>query len=415
MIRVGHLRPNYAERRLIIRKVSGVDYVEVADSARRGAYLVSRMNAMVGREIVSPITLDNIFYSNRIRGLSLLHLVNAVSFGPTPWVSTFETIVPRFAGNLVHSWPDPDFRVVASNLLNRAAVRAMSHSRCLGLISLSSCARAIEQDFLANFGRHGDGIDRKLVVLHPPQPLNVTKVRSAASRSSAMPLRLTFVGASFARKGGRELLEALRHLRTACGLSNFHLTVVSAMNVDPYATGETARDLEEARRMMAADSTWITWHPELRNDEVIDLMRDTDVGLLPTHADTYGYTALEFQSCGVPVVSTDVRALPEINSESCGWLIRVTKNRFGEALYQTAAERSARATEIGQGLIAILGTILRYPQSIEPKGVAALERIRARHDPGAYGERLRAIYEDGISGSTVTRGRLQATTRRRSS
>lgn len=390
-MRVGHLRPNYAERRLVIRQVSGVDYVEVDDRTRRASYLAARMNALAGRRLVSTTTVDNLFCAARLRDVSLLHLVNAVSVGPTPWVSTFETIVPRFEHNLVHSLPEPDFGAKAGGLLNRLAMRAMAHPRCLGLVSLSACARAIEDDFLGHFGRRGDQVRAKLLVLHPPQRVNAPS-DGIRERVSGSPLRLSFVGASFVRKGGRELLDALRHLRDVQGLKDFHLTVVSAMNVDPYATCETAPEMADIRRRMAADADWITWHPSLPNDQVLALMRNTDVGLLPTHADTYGYTVLEFQSCGVPVVTTDVRAMPEINADACGWLIRVARNRLGEARYDTAAARAARATEIREGLIAVLGDIFRDPGAIARKGAAALARIRQSHDPTDYGEKLREVY-----------------------
>ena len=394
-LRIGHVRPNYAERRLILGRVADASYVEVPDSSRRDGHVVARLNAIARRELVSPTTIDNLFRAGALPGVGLLHLVNAVAFGPTPWVSTFETVTPRFAGNLIHPAPEPDFTPVARQLLNRAALHAMSRPRCLGLLALSDCARSIEEAFLEPFGRRGDLVRTKLAVLHPPQAANVAEPRAAPSATG--PLRLAFVGASFIRKGGRELLQALRHLRETAGLANFHLTIVSSLQVDPYATGETASDMQDVERTIAANPSWITWHRQLPNDEVLALMKDTDLGLLPTHADTYGYTVLEFQSCGVPVLTTDVRAMPEINSDDCGWVLRVAKNRFGEIRRDTAAQRAARAVEIREGLVEVLGEILRRPHALAAKGAAALQRIRTGHDPQAYGERLRAVYDTRLA------------------
>ncbi len=61
------------------------------------------------------------------------------------------------------------------------------------------------------------------------------------------------------------------------------------------------------------------------NQQVLELLKTCDVGLLPTYADTYGFSALEAQSAACPVISTDVRALPEINNTEVGWLINVPK------------------------------------------------------------------------------------------
>ncbi|MFH4294310.1 glycosyltransferase, partial [Acinetobacter baumannii] len=66
------------------------------------------------------------------------------------------------------------------------------------------------------------------------------------------------------------------------------------------------------------------------NNKVIEMIREHHIGLFPTWADTFGYSVLEFQACGCPVISTDVRALSEINNNDIGWLINVDKNKYGE-------------------------------------------------------------------------------------
>ena len=53
-------------------------------------------------------------------------------------------------------------------------------------------------------------------------------------------------------------------------------------------------------------SDWITHYETLPNDYVLELMREQHVGLLPTWSDTYGYSVLEFQGIGVPVITTNV-------------------------------------------------------------------------------------------------------------
>ncbi|MFW2788163.1 glycosyltransferase, partial [Acinetobacter baumannii] len=63
------------------------------------------------------------------------------------------------------------------------------------------------------------------------------------------------------------------------------------------------------------------------------------IGLLPTWADTFGYSVLEFQACGCPVISTDVRALSEINNNDIGWLINVDKNKYGEIVVDSYSKK----------------------------------------------------------------------------
>ena len=63
---------------------------------------------------------------------------------------------------------------------------------------------------------------------------------------------------------------------------------------------------------------WISYVPKLTNNETLELMKKSHIGLLPTYADTYGYSVLEFQAAGCPVITTNVRALPEINNNNLG-------------------------------------------------------------------------------------------------
>ncbi len=50
-------------------------------------------------------------------------------------------------------------------------------------------------------------------------------------------------------------------------------------------------------------------------------MRTADIGMLPSYADTYGFSVLEAQA-GNAVITTDIRALPEVNNPAVGWLIK---------------------------------------------------------------------------------------------
>ena len=125
-------------------------------------------------------------------------------------------------------------------------------------------------------------------------------------------------------------------------------------------------------------------------------MKICDIGLLPTYADSFGLSVLEAQACGLPVISTDVRVLPEINNTDCGWLIRVPKNEMGEALYSTPEERAQLSQKIQDGLEAILRSILKDQSSIYPKALKALERIREMHDPEDFSQKLREIYQKAL-------------------
>ena len=110
-------------------------------------------------------------------------------------------------------------------------------------------------------------------------------------------------------------------------------------------------------------------------------MKTCDIAILPTWADTYGISVLEAQTCGLPVITTDSRALPEINNNQVGWLIKVPQNRLKEALYTTPEQRQNLGDAIRLGLEATIREIVANPEQISQKGELALEKVRKDHDP----------------------------------
>ncbi len=171
---------------------------------------------------------------------------------------------------------------------------------------------------------------------------------------------------------------------------------MSSIRLDAYAAQETEDDRNWALSFIEENPDWIEHYQNIPHIQVMELMKGCDVGLLPTYADTYGLSVLEAQACGLPVISTDVRALPEINNTDVGWLIRVPKNDLGEALYSTPEDRQRLSQQIQIGLETIVRSINADPSVIYTKALKSIERIRQMHDPAAYAHRLREIYREAL-------------------
>jgi glycosyltransferase involved in cell wall biosynthesis len=154
--------------------------------------------------------------------------------------------------------------------------------------------------------------------------------------------------------------------------------------------------LEEKKRLINIinkNKKRIIHHNELPNEEVLELMKTSaHVGLLPTHADTYGYSVLEFQASGCPVISTNLRALSEINNEDCGWLIDVSKSSLKEAFSNTSDELFEIQNTVEKKLEAIFIEILTKPEVIEKKGKKSLKRIELEHSPKEFSKKIKELY-----------------------
>ena len=116
---------------------------------------------------------------------------------------------------------------------------------------------------------------------------------------------------------------------------NWHLNIISKLEFGDYASKTTIEDYKSAKKIINELSGNISYHKILPNSEVMNILKNTHVGLLPTYADTYGYSVLEAQSFGCPVITTNIRAMPEINNWKKGWIIKVNKDSLNNAKLNT--------------------------------------------------------------------------------
>lgn len=384
----------YTHLRYILDKLPEAEYVPVKDwysFLRRGALFLNRR---LGKPLFQTFDLNNQFDDFELNKVDILHFSNGISYGRTPWVTQFETVVPRFS-SLMQRYHGKDKTPIKMTPLVARGFEALAHPACKQIIALSACAAEMQRDLLSELpAENRETVMKKLIVLHPPQELLREQVE-ARHYDSGNPIRFILVGAGFFRKGGRETLLAFEKLIRE-GQAPIKLIIVSSLRLEPYAAHETEFDRQWALEFIRDHADWIEYYDDLPNEEVLDLIKTCDIGLLPTWADTYGASVLEAQACGCPVISTDIRALPEINNTNVGWLIHVPKNDMGEALYSTAEERVKLSEQIQSGLEAIIRGIVADPSVIATKGQASIERIKAFHDPQDYADRLRSIYQAAL-------------------
>jgi glycosyltransferase involved in cell wall biosynthesis len=325
--------------------------------------------------------LSLLHYETGRKRYDMLHLFNSISLGSKPWIVTYESVVPY--------WSPPGFRRGNGEF----GLRRMAGSACKRIIAMSAAADRIERKYLEGHPVYADFIIPKMVVMHPPQ---VAILETAEKIFPDGMIQFAIVGNHFFRKGGIEVLRAFDAL-LAKNLP-IKLSIISTLELDDQVAVHLDKaHLDEARRIRSRHPDRIVHFAGISNSEVIQLLKRTHVGLLPTWAETYGYSVLEAQACGCPVISTDIRALPEINDEHCGWLIKVPQYDLGFAAIGDAKARKIFSEVVQSGLEQTITEIARGPSLIQRKGSAALANIRAKHDPVRFAERLEAIYLEGLT------------------
>ena len=370
-LRVGTNGDGYIiERNLTSLPFKDAQIVRTYDLINAVAYLHKRLlRGLTATSFLNCFHCD--FGVNRV---DLLHFVNDLSWSTTPWVVSFEHYLPRW------------------NVHSNFGARLLAGKKCRKIIALSSFAFNHQCHYLEEHQAFNDEIRNKMCIIHPAQRLLITNYSDKVVDHRFMTF--TFVGNDFFRKGGRETLNVFERLIA----ENYpvKLNVVSSMGYGDYASKTTADDLTAARRLIQKLSSHVTHYSNLPNNEVLKLFLRSHVGLLPTYDDTYGYSTLESQAAGCPVVTTDVCPLPEINNAAIGWLIHVPKDEFGIAYRHTPEQRAAMSALIQENLYDIIKQICSNPEVIREKGIKALQKIKEQHDPQERADALERIYQEAL-------------------
>ena len=371
---VGYTHSGYPSQRNFLSLLQPtIRYKKCIDMFKLPEHLVYRL-----AKSSDPLLLNSFQDFGLNRSVDCFHFFNGVSFTRKPWVSTFETYLPRL-GRHEHRYARPYVDRIAS-------------SSCKTLIAISQCTADIQRRWLQiSFPDQAETICAKVQVIHPPQAIEPRL--EICSAFAPPPLHAVMVGHQFFSKGGGEILKVFdRLLRDKQDIS---LTIVSSLRTDNYATQTTQQHVEAARRIIARWPDNITYYPRLPNSEVKRLLRDANLALLLSYAETYGYFVLEAQAAGLPVVTTNIRAFSEINSPDCGWVVNLEIDEYRNA--ELSGDKLLYAKErVETDLMAILEEILANPSTVLEKGRKALDRIVGMHDPAHAAKQLRSIYEAAL-------------------
>lgn len=386
-----YISNNYPEERCVINKCAGFDYVSIEQEKTVKKILDKILQSIRNRysNIKGEKTLSAYAYAHRD---GVIHTFNCCIKSRTPWICTFESVVPRTNCTRKRDWNEID-------RLTCKTTKLLAKENCLQCLALSEAAYRLQMDFLLKLkGRLSNKeieiIKSKILVLHPPQEVLTTENDIVKKFSMTNKKEFIFVGHDFFRKGGKEVVDTLRKLESKY---DFHLTIVSKMEYDDYASKATKEERDEYLAFFE-DCDWITYYEEMDNEQVIRLCKDMHIGLLPTFADTYGYSVLEMQASGCTMITTDVRALPEINNSRCGYICHLPHDEFGEAYYHSVKQRKEMKQNLMRELEVTFKEVLGAPMSeLCEKAINSVRRIEKMHDPKIYGECIKNILNEKLA------------------
>lgn len=362
----------YSQERLIIDKIDEAIYVEMPYEPPE----INCMDIGSNKRLKAYIQMLTACYcpDKYTPEVDFIHTFNVVCDTDKPWYVSFETAIPRMSPN---TESDKEYYLYL--------VDCMKRSNCKTLYALSENAYKIQKNTLMSRLPLADVelLMNKTKVLHPPQNILINELEFERKHNT-QKIHFIFVGRAFFFKGGREMIRALSKFE---GKYDFKLTLISSLQAKDHFTNTSYEEAEKWRQIIC-EKKWIDFYESIPNQDVLKKCREATVGLLPSFADTYGYAVLEMQASGCPVITTNVRAFPEINNEECGWMCHIPANVLGIC---SSKDIAVLSEILEQELERCFQSIFTNPEVIREKGRKALERIRSMHDPNEYQNELRKI------------------------
>jgi glycosyltransferase involved in cell wall biosynthesis len=198
----------------------------------------------------------------------------------------------------------------------------------------------------------------KISVIHPGVDVKLFHPIERYVHTGAV--RILFVGGDFERKGGADLLEAMRQVAPLA-----ELDVVTGSHVDP-PPGLVCR----VHRGLSPQS------PEL-----VALYREADIFALPSQGDCFPQAVAEGLASGLPIVASRTGAIPEmVRNGVNGWLVPAGDPR-----------------ELGRALESLVGSSsLRRQMGLASRRIAEQE-----HDADANNRRIIELMVAAAAGPTT--------------
>ncbi|PFW57233.1 hypothetical protein COL13_12285 [Bacillus cereus] len=393
-MKVGYISNKYPEVRNIINKVSSFNYVY---DKNNNWYSIRNKLAvhLKSLKILSDQQISYVFNHKSIvtkKEIDFYHFFNAVSFSGKPYIISFESFVPRNKEFFFSYKTNNNHEHLSSEMLERQFI-ALKKKNCKNLIAISENAKNIQINLLEKCNPElARQIQKKLLVIHPPQKSIVNNYNEKKETLDDSLIRFIFIGRHFFRKGGYEATKAFDAVCRRNPNVNMELILIGDIEEKQDNTKPVTNDEIKSIKSLIASNPRIVYYKELSNSKVLELIKKSHVGILPTWSDSYGYSVLEMQSAGTPVITSNIRALPEINNNASGWVINLPLSSTGEAEYMSVEGREEIRSLLIKGLEENMEEIIDNKAIIQEKGTKCLERIKEEHCPIKYERKLEKVY-----------------------
>ena len=251
-----------------------------------------------------------------------------------PLVATIHHPITSDRDIALENSDDPGERLLIRRWHNFLKMQIKVAKKLSSIITVSNNSK---RDLLKDFGLEEDRIQ---VVYNGIDTNDFYPLKCCNESSLKNPLQLiTTASADQPLKGTRHLLRAMAELRE--DFPQLRLNIIGALRPD----GENEK-LIKALKLQSH----ISQHSDLSTQQIRSLYAESSIAVVPSDYEGFGLPAGEAMACGLPVVSTDGGALPEVLGRA--GLVVPAKDplALASAIRRLILDPKLRANLAGQGL-----------------------------------------------------------------
>ena len=239
-------------------------------------------------------------------------------------------------------------------------------------------------------------IFKKVDVLYPAiREVNDSLIKVKKGQTSDF-VNITFVG-DFRRKGGLHLLETFEALQKK--YNNIFLTLCSSRNL-----GYSFNITNDILKRIDSNKN-ITIGFVKREVLLNEIFPQSDLFVSPTYAESFGFALVEAMAYGIPVISTDISAIPEIvQHEKSGYLLKIRDSNFIKNLkgYSEINVPEDFHNAINKELYNIIEELITNVEKRRNMGLNGLLIARDKFSFNKRNVKIKPIYEEALYSNNIS-------------
>ena len=247
---------------------------------------------------------------------------------------------------------------------------------------------------LLEYGRSNDlRLIKKCRVVYPA--IREVDQQWIKNRTPGYELTLMFNG-SFFIKGGAHVVDAFERVQKIIPSARLELCCDEKKDFTTSSPELRERYLNRIRKNSGIRLRRVT-----RAEMLGSVLPRTDIYLLPTYADAFGFAVLEAMSYGIPVVATNYFAIPELVEDGVTGSLVDTSNFDCVKMFPGCAVGHIPREFHAYLSDCVFEEIMRLvdsPKRMQEMGQAAIERVRVKFSFQVRNSVMGEIYERALWG-----------------